>query len=312
MSNNIKLSDRVKEKSYSTGTGPFLLEGELAGFSSFSGVYTSGESVFYAASDGDKYEVGSGVYIETSNQSEISRFAISTSSSNDSIVDFPAGIKEVYVTYPGEYAVFSSSGNQDPDNSGVAFWSSRQSLSYNDGFVFDNSNTNLGIKKSNPEYAIDVGGDLGVSLIRSSGFITADSGILFSGVNALYSGGRQLEPFMRNEVDPTTGTDDLFSLSGIVDQRLLFKKQPPATVFAGPSGDCGCVSDYPVFRPLRFDDIVGVNQIINDSGNLAIPTFDLFTDNNISADQAGVMAFSTGDNYLMIANGTSWVKVQLT
>ena len=46
--------------------------------------------------------------------------------------------------------------------------------------------------------------------------------------------------------------------------------------------------------------------------SLAIPTFNLYTDNDISADQAGVLAFSTGDNYLMIANGTSWVKVQLS
>ena len=90
----------------------------------------------------------------------------------------------------------------------------------------------------------------------------------------------------------------------LLTKDYCLKKQPPSQVFAGPSGDCGCVSDYPVFRPLRFDDIQGVTQIINSSGNLAIPTFNLYTDNDISADQAGVMAFSTGDNYLMIANGT--------
>jgi hypothetical protein len=159
---------------------------------------------------------------------------------------------------------------------------------------------------------LDVLGAIEDSSFRSSGVIVGNSGIMFSGESVTYSGGRQLEPFLRTELDGTTGTDDVFSLSGLVDQRLLFKKQPPSQVFAGPSGDCGCVSDYPVFRPLRFDDIQGVTQIINSSGNLAIPTFNLYTDNDISADQAGVMAFSTGDNYLMIANGTSWVKIQLS
>tara|TARA_Y100000361_G_scaffold110294_1_gene100337 strand:- start:8981 stop:9922 length:942 start_codon:yes stop_codon:yes gene_type:complete len=311
---NIKLADRIKEKSYSIGTGRLDLDGAFAGSSRFSEAYVSGDSFFYAISDGTDYEVGSGIYaFDTVNHYIEARFP-AESSNSDNLVNFNTGLKEVYVTYPGKFSVFTASGQADfkqPDASGVAFWGSEQILSYDENIVWNNQNKYLGIL-GNPEYPLDVRGQIEKSAIRSSGVIVGDSGVMFSGVSVSYSGGRQLEPFLRSELDDTTGTDDVFSLSGLVDQRLLFKKQPPSQVFAGPSGDCGCVSDYPVFRPLRFDDIQGVNQIINSSGNLAIPTFNLYTDNNISADQAGVLAFSTGDNYLMIANGTSWVKIQLS
>ncbi len=308
---NIKLADRIKEKSYSIGIGRLDLDGAFTGSSRFSEAYASGDSFFYAISDGTDYEVGSGVYgFDTVNHYIESRFAVESTNS-DNLVNFTTGLKEVYVTYPGKFSVFTASGQSNfkqPDVSGVAFWGSEQILSYDENVVWNNQDKYLGIL-GDPEYALDVRGEIEKSAIRSSGVIVGDSGVMFSGVSISYSGGRQLEPFIRSELDDTTGTDDVFSLSGLVDQRLLFQKQPPSHVFAGPSGECGCVSDYPTFRPLRFNDIDGVNQIINSSGNLAIPTFSTAAANNISADQAGVMAFIIDTNKLVIANGTSWVNI---
>lgn len=308
---NIKLADRIKEKSYSIGIGRLDLDGAFTGSSRFSEAYASGDSFFYAISDGTDYEVGSGVYgFDTVNHYIESRFAVESTNS-DNLVNFTTGLKEVYVTYPGKFSVFTANGQSNfkqPDVSGVAFWGSEQILSYDENVVWNNQDKYLGIL-GDPEYALDVRGEIEKSAIRSSGVIVGDSGVMFSGVSISYSGGRQLEPFIRSELDDTTGTDDVFSLSGLVDQRLLFQKQPPSHVFAGPSGECGCVSDYPTFRPLRFNDIDGVNQIINSSGNLAIPTFSTAAANNISADQAGVMAFIIDTNKLVIANGTSWVNI---
>lgn len=308
---NIKLADRIKEKSYSIGTGRLDLDGAFAGSSRFSEAYASGDSFFYAISDGTDYEVGSGVYgFDTVNHYIESRFAVESTNS-DNLVNFTTGLKEVYVTYPGKFSVFTASGQSNfkqPDVSGVAFWGSEQIISYDENIIWDNQNKYLGVR-GNPEYSIDVRGGIEKSAIRSSGVIVGNSGVMFSGDSVVHSGGRQLEPFVRSELDNTTGTDDVFSLSGLVDQRLLFQKQPPSHVFAGPSGECGCVSDYPVFRPLRFNDIDGVTQIINSSGNLAIPTFSTAAANNISADQAGVMAFIIDTNTLVIANGTSWVSI---
>jgi len=313
MSDNIKLRDRIKEKSYSTGTGSILLEGKFDGFSSFSGVYASGESLFYAITDGSKYEVGSGVYIETETVSMISRVPFDTSSDSDAIIDFPVGLKQVYVSYPGRYSVFSSSGNT-PEASGLSYWSSEHALAYSNDLIWNPTKSNLGVKETNPQYAIDVGGgDNGLSTIRSSGFIVGDSGIMFSGINPLYSGGRQLEPFTRNKLNSETYSDDILELSGVVSENILLKKQPASTVFAGPSGDCGCVSDYPSFRPLRFDDIDGVTQIINSSGNLVVPVYDTVQQviSNITSNQMGAIAFAKNDSFIMIANGTSWVSGQL-
>jgi len=312
MSDNIKLRDRIKEKSYTTGTGPMLLEGGFSSFSSFSGVYVSGESLFYAISDGTRYEVGSGIYIETSTSSSVTRNPFSTSNDLNVIVDFPVGLKEVYVTYPGRYSVFSSSGNP-PQPSGLAYWSSNHALAYDSNIVWDDSHSNLGVNESNPEYAIDVGGNSQSSTIRSSGFIVGDSGVMFSGISLDYSGGRQLEPFIRNKLDSTTGADDVIALSGLVSEEIHFKQQPASTVFAGPSGNCGCDSDYPSFRPLRFDDINGVNQIINDSGNLTVPVYDTVQQviTNITSNQTGAIAFAKNDSFIMIANGSSWVSGQL-
>ena len=253
----INLEDRIKERSYSTGTGDFSLDGAMQGFSAFSSVYSSGDSLFYAISDGTNYEIGSGLYVFDSLNHYLKRYAF-RSTNGDNLVNFTAGIKEIYVTYPGKYSVFTASGLSDfeePQASGLAFWESSQILNYDSNLIWDATNNRLGVNIVAPEYAVHLGGSLSQSSCAASGFIVGDSGIMFSGVDLSYSGGRQREPFFRNELDNVTGTDAIFELSGVVDQKILFKKQAPATILAGPSGECGCTEDYPTFRALRMDDI---------------------------------------------------------
>ena len=48
----IYIYDRIKETSYTTGTGNFALNGAANGFSSFGSVYDNNDNVFYAATDG--------------------------------------------------------------------------------------------------------------------------------------------------------------------------------------------------------------------------------------------------------------------
>ena len=59
---NFFLGDRIKETSRVQGTNDISLDGAAAGFSSFSDFYASGDTVFYAITDNNKYEVGSGIY----------------------------------------------------------------------------------------------------------------------------------------------------------------------------------------------------------------------------------------------------------
>jgi len=267
----IKLYDRVKEISYTIGTGNLVLSGAVNGFSSFSSSYSSDDALFYAVTDGTNYEIGSGLYL-SSNQ--IKRFPFKTTNSNQ-LVNFIEGLKEVYVTYPATNSVFNTSGTQPiPNSSGLAIWNSSNSLSYSDKIVFDSTNGRLGINRAVPSGTLDIGGLSPNSNIVVSGIHIGNSGIYFpSGNNGIssYSGGRQLVHFEPNQLNINSSV--VFDLSGIVNQNILLKKQNANTVFAGPSGGCvpPCSPDYPMFRYLVKEDIPDLSSLyFNMAGGTAI------------------------------------------
>lgn len=252
----IKLYDRIKEISYTNGTGNIQLSGPVSGFSSFSSSYSNNDALFYAIADGTNYEIGSGLYLSSTNQ--IKRFPFKTTNSNQ-LVNFTEGLKEIYVTYPATNSVFNTSGTQPiPNSSGLAIWNSSNSLSYSDKIVFDSTNGRLGINRAAPSGTLDIGGLSPNSNIVVSGIHIGNSGIYFpSGNNGIssYSGGRQLVHFEPNQLDINSSL--VLQLSGIVNQNILLKKQSANTIFAGPSGGCvpPCSPDYPMFRYLVQEDI---------------------------------------------------------
>ena len=270
----INLYDRIKELSYTIGTGDITLSGPAKGFSPFSSVYASGNELFYAVTDGKYYEIGSGIYL--SSPDRIKRFPIKSTSSNQ-LINFSEGLKEIYVTYPATNAVFNTSGIYSlPKNSGLTFWTSENSLSYSNKVVFDSGNGRIGINTSNPSVSIDVGGPSSSSTIRASGFVAGLRGVSFpSGVNDLssYSGGVQLTHYEMNNLDQyclqkgligqLTGSDNVLALSGNVNQYILFKKQSAGLFFAGPSGGCvpPCSPGYPTFRLLTPQDLPDLSNV---------------------------------------------------
>jgi len=99
------LKDRVKETTTTAGTGTVTLAGAAAGFQSFAAV-GDGNQTFYAISDavtGD-WEVGVGTY--TASGTTLSRATVVSSSNSGSLVNFAAGSKDVFVTYPSSRAVY--------------------------------------------------------------------------------------------------------------------------------------------------------------------------------------------------------------
>ncbi len=197
-------------------------------------------------------------------------------------VSFGIGIKEVFVTYPGKTAVYNGAGIADgvkePKESGIAFWKNEQILNYTSNLVWDDTNNFLGINKSNPNYALDIGGSRSTSIVRASGFVDGGSGILFSGGQltdtlSTASGGRQYEPFLRNRKG--SAAEGVIELSGVVSQIIDFKSQPPATFFAGPeSGWCGtppCADQPPSFRSIVATDLPFLDNIVNQDGRLRLP-----------------------------------------
>lgn len=91
--------DRVKETTTTTGTGTVTLAGAVTGFQSFAAI-GNGNSTFYciAAQTGTEWEVGIGTY--TSSGTTLSRDTVLSSSNSGSLVNFSAGTKDVFVTYP--------------------------------------------------------------------------------------------------------------------------------------------------------------------------------------------------------------------
>jgi len=105
------IKDRVKEQTTTTGTGTVTLTGAVSGFVAFSAV-GDGNTTYYAIvhQSLDEWEVGLGTY--TASGTTLSRDTILDSSNAGSAVNFSAGTKEVFVTYPADKAIYAdSSGN---------------------------------------------------------------------------------------------------------------------------------------------------------------------------------------------------------
>jgi hypothetical protein len=100
------LADRVKETTTTSGSGSVTLDGASAGFQSFAAI-GDGNTTYYtiAAQTGNQWEVGIGTY--TSSGTTLSRTTILSNSAGTqpTQLNFSAGTKDVFVTYPAEYAV---------------------------------------------------------------------------------------------------------------------------------------------------------------------------------------------------------------
>jgi hypothetical protein len=103
------LKDRVKETTITIGTSTLVLLGAASGFQSFS-VIGDGNTTYYTIDGGTEWEVGIGTY--TLLGTTLSRDTILSSSNSGSAVNFSAGTKNVFVTYPADKAIYDdASGN---------------------------------------------------------------------------------------------------------------------------------------------------------------------------------------------------------
>jgi hypothetical protein len=106
------LNDRVKETSTSTGTGTINLAGAVSGFEGFVAGIGNSNTTYYAIAhqSANEWEVGLGTITDASPDTLTGRSVISSSNS-DSAVDFSAGTKDVFCTYPAGKAVFKDASN---------------------------------------------------------------------------------------------------------------------------------------------------------------------------------------------------------
>lgn len=96
------LKDRVKETTTTTSTGAYTLAGAVTGYQSFS-VIGDGNTTYYAVTNGTDWEVGIGTY--TASGTTLSRDTILESSNSGNAVNWSAGTKDIFCTYPAEKSV---------------------------------------------------------------------------------------------------------------------------------------------------------------------------------------------------------------
>jgi hypothetical protein len=110
------VKDRVKESTTTTGTGTITLAGAALGFQSFS-VIGNANSTYYTITDGTNWEVGIGTY--TSSGTTLSRDTVLESSNSGNLVNWSAGSKDVFCTYPAERSVMAVGGGVTSDTGAV-------------------------------------------------------------------------------------------------------------------------------------------------------------------------------------------------
>jgi len=99
------VKDRVQQTTTTVGTGTVTLSGAVLGYQSFAAI-GDGNTTYYAIVDPllHDWEVGIGTY--TASGTTLSRDTVLESSNSGSLVNFGAGTKDVFVTYPAERAVY--------------------------------------------------------------------------------------------------------------------------------------------------------------------------------------------------------------
>lgn len=105
------LRDRVKETSTVTGTGAISLDGAIGAYEAFGTALSDGDTTYYTIvqsdSSVDEYEIGLGTYDATADT--LARTQVFRSSNSNAAVNFSAGTKDVFITYPSDKAVYRNS-----------------------------------------------------------------------------------------------------------------------------------------------------------------------------------------------------------
>ncbi len=168
------LADRVRETTTTTGTGTITLAGAVTGYQSFSAI-GNGNTTYYTINAGSQWEVGIGTY--TGAGPSLSRDIVLESSNAGSLVNFSAGTKDVFVTYPAEKSISDGYGLLPIANGGTGATTAGGALTSLGAYPASNPNgytSNTGTVTS-----VNLTAGTGISVsggpITSSGSITVNN-----------------------------------------------------------------------------------------------------------------------------------------
>jgi len=98
------VADRVKETTTTTGTGNITLDGTSSGFQAFSAALAINDTTYYAivGQGTNEWEIGLGTL---TGATTLVRTTVYSSTNSNNLVNFSAGTKDVFLTYPAKRSV---------------------------------------------------------------------------------------------------------------------------------------------------------------------------------------------------------------
>ena len=113
----LKVADRVREDTSTTGTGALTLSGSPDGYRTFSSALSESDNTYYAIEENDQYEVGIGTF----SSSVLERSVVLKSSNSNNKIEL-GGSGAVFITYPADKSVYRDQESQVVvDASGLLF-----------------------------------------------------------------------------------------------------------------------------------------------------------------------------------------------
>jgi len=301
------LADRVKETSNTTGTGTFVLAGPSTGFQSFAVVGNANTTYYTIQNPGtNEWEVGVGTYYSAN--TSIVRTTVFSSSNANSVVSFSSGVKDVFVTYPAERAVYyeAAGGVNIFENSASTALVVTQAGSGN-AFVVEDSTS----PDSSP-FVITSAGDVGVGTATPTVAVdiaTTNSGI----INTRYAS-FALSPAtvdLRKSASATIGTNTLVT-NGNEIGRISFSGadgstyRVAASISANVDGVSGA-SDMPgrlTFNTTADGDFAVTERMrIDNAGRVGIGTSSLQTGTVLTVGGISSLGRDGANGYIQAVGG---------
>lgn len=170
----LAIQDRVRETTTTTGTGNITLDGAVTGFQPFSTAMAIGDTTYYtiAGQGTNQWEVGIGTLNDPTTL--VRTTVLDTSNNNTTLVNFSAGVKDVFITYPAKKAV---SKDMMGGTAGMLSWNPAGDGTFTPRSIATSNTSGTGISSSfsvsNPTGA--AGNPTITSSITNTGIVRANS-----------------------------------------------------------------------------------------------------------------------------------------
>lgn len=103
----LKVADRVKQLTNTTGSGTLTLVSTPAGFQAFSSALSNSDTTYYVLVENDDFEIGVGTY----SSNTLARTSVLQSSSSDNKINL-GGSGTVFIGYPADKSVYQNQESQ--------------------------------------------------------------------------------------------------------------------------------------------------------------------------------------------------------